>query len=193
MVPFQAVRHLLPALPPLILLSFRFLKASESPWTRKERTILIFLLVIQFGLAGVVHLADYEYAASYREFAESVGESDESIWYVGHWGWKFYADRSGFLQLHRDGPYPSPGDLLLWPEKVHIGLVFQNARGLQDRLELVSRNSYEGVIPVRTMDGDAGAGFYSVGRGKLPYRFFPEGPVEVMRIYRVTEDRQPSP
>jgi len=193
MVPFQAVRHLLPALPPLIILSFRFLGASGVPRSWKEPNILVYLLLIQLGIAGVVHSADYEYAASYRKFAGSARERDVPVWYVGHWGWKFYADRSGFRQLHRDGPFPRKGDFLLWPQKVHIGRVFQNDRGLRDRLELVSSDVYKGIIPVRTMDRDAGAGFYSVGRGQVPYSFFPEGPVEVMRIYRVAEDYWPSP
>jgi hypothetical protein len=141
----------------------------------------------------MVHLADYEYADSYRKFAGSVREREAPVWYVGHWGWKFYAERAGFRLLHRDGPFPKRGDLLLWPQKVHVGRVFQNERGLRDRLKLVSSEVYAGIIPVRTMDGDAGAGFYSIGRGQVPYRFFPEGPVEVMRIYEVAEDYQPSP
>lgn len=192
LVPFQAVRHLLPALPPMLLLSFRFLHNSQPASRWRPKRILGVCLVMQVGLAMAVHLADYEYAASYRDFAESVKDGGESIWYVGHWGWKFYADRSGFRQLHRDGPDPVEGDVLLWPEKVHIGRVFENDRGLRDRLELISNKVYEGSIPIRTMDWVSGAGFYSVGRGILPYRFFPEGPVEVMRIYRV-KGKQHSP
>lgn len=158
--------------------------------------MLILLLLVQTGLAGMVHLADYEYAASYRDFSEKVCEDpaygDNPIWYVGHWGWMFYAERSGFRQLHRDGPFPAPGDLLLWPEKVHIGSVFRNDGELWKRLETVSRDVYRGVAPARTMNRDAGAGFYSVTYRKLPYRLFPEGPIEVMRVYRVTRDEQPS-
>jgi 4-amino-4-deoxy-L-arabinose transferase-like glycosyltransferase len=195
MVPFQAVRHLLPALPPLILLGFRYLGASRIP--RAMRTMLTLLLLTQALLAGVVQLADYEYAASYRSFAEDVSEerasSDTRMWYVGHWGWMFYAERAGFRQLHRDGPFPEPGDLLLWPEKVHVGNVFRPERFLWERLEVVSQHVNPGIIPARTMDRGAGAGFYSVTYRKLPYRLFPEGPVEVMRTYRVTRDRQPSP
>jgi hypothetical protein len=193
MVPFQAVRHLLPALPPLILLSFQFLRGAKRQWARTERSVLVFLLLVQVGIAAIVHLADYEYADSYRDFAQKFRERGNPSWYVGHWGWKFYADRSGFRPLHRDGPYPSQGELLLWPSNVHIGRVFQNDRGLRDRLELVSSELYDGVIPVRTMDRDSGAGFYSIGFGELPFRFFPKSPLEEMRVYRVKEDFQPSP
>jgi hypothetical protein len=189
MVPFQAVRHLLPALPPLILLTFKCLSDINPPFSGKMKGTLSVLLTVQLGFAVAVHLADYEYAASYRDFAETAKKGEEVFWYVGHWGWKFYADRSGFQVLHRDGPYPRKGDRLLWPQKVHIGRVFQNDRGLRDRLELVSSKVYEGIIPIRTMDRDSRAGFYSVGRGELPYRLFPEGPVEVMRTFKVIEDR----
>jgi hypothetical protein len=189
MVPFQAVRHLLLALPPLILLSFRYLGFSKRAPSGFLRTVLGILLIAQLGLAIMVQLADYEYAASYRDFAESAKKSKKSLWYVGHWGWKFYADRAGFRLLHRDGPLPEPGELILWPLKVHIGRVFQNKTGLRNRLGLKSSRVYEGLIPIRTMDGDSGAGFYSIGRGKLPYRLFPESPLEVMRIYRVKESK----
>ena len=189
MVPFQAVRHVLPALPPLILLSFRYLGFSkEIPRTLLRKTFS-FWLIVQIGLATLVQLADYEYAESYRHFAGSVQATEKVPWYVGHWGWKFYADRAGFRLMHRDGPYPRPGDLILWPRKVHIGSVFQNDTGLRDQLELKSNRVYEGVFPVRTMDADSKAGFYSVGRGRLPYRFFPEGPLEEMRVYCVRESK----
>jgi hypothetical protein len=186
MVPFQAVRHLLPALPPLILLCFKFLNSSKATVSGNRKPLLSLLVTIQLMIAVGVHLADYEYADTYREFAGTVENDEIPIWYVGHWGWMFYADRSGFRQLHRDGPFPEEGDLLLWPQKVHIGRVFQNEYGLRDRLELVSSKVYEGFVPIRTMDRKSGAGFYSVGRGKLPFRLFPEGPVEVMHTYRVT-------
>jgi hypothetical protein len=170
-------------------MTFRLFGVPEvSPfgWFRK---VLASLLLVQLILAMLVHVADFEYAASYRDFAENVRKEYGELWYVGHWGWKFYAERAGFQLLHRDGPYPESGDFLVWPQKVHIGRVFQNERGLPDRLELVSSQSYEGVIPIRTMDGNEGAGFYSVGRGKLPFRFLPRGPLEVMRIYRVKESK----
>jgi hypothetical protein len=183
-VPFQAVRHLMPALPPLLLLlSHRLHDAWRRPW---QRLALLLLMTIQAAVTLTVAVADWEYAAVYRDFArqQSLTRQPERTWFVGHWGWMFYAQRAGFRQLHR-GETPPPGDLLLWPEKVHIGDVFAGADALQERLGLVERVVYPGMIPIRTMSMEAKAGFYAVIRQRLPYRFHDSTPLEVMRVYRV--------
>lgn len=184
-VPFQAVRHLMPALVPLLLLlSGRIREAAAGGW---QRSVLTTLILGQGAVAIAVQAADYEYADSYRTFAAEVAtEADSSqVWFVGHWGWKFYAERSGFRQMHRDGPYPKPGDLLLWPQKVHIGQAFSGNQELRDGLELVRSQDYPGRIPLRTMSMDAKAGFYAVIRQRIPYRFNADSPLEVMRVYRI--------
>ncbi len=183
-VPFQAVRHLMPALPPLLLLLSRRL---QEAWSRpRQKLVLVALMTIQAAVTLTVSVADWEYAAVYRDFArlQTLKRDPERTWFVGHWGWMFYAQRAGFRQLHR-GEEPPPGDLLLWPEKVHIGDVFSGAEGFRERLGLVERVVYPGVIPVRTMSMEAKAGFYAVIRQRLPYRFHGSAPLEVMRVYRV--------
>ena len=185
-IPFQAVRHQLPVLVPLLLLVFRYLEESGIDGLRKG---LAALLVLQLGVALLVHSADYEYAATYRDFAiRASALTDElggQVWYVGHWGWKYYADRAGFRQLHRDGPFPQDGDILLWPAKVHTGDVFSKLRRIRDRLGLVETMTYEANIPLRTMSGDVRAGFYAVIRQRIPYRFDWSSPLEVFRVYQV--------
>jgi hypothetical protein len=185
-IPFQAVRHQLPILVPLILLAFRYIDLAE---TKGLRRVLMALIVIQLGVALFVHSADYEYAATYREFASRTSaRTDEwgvRIWYVGHWGWKFYADQAGFTQLHRDGPYPADGDILIWPARVHKGDVFSKLRRIRDRLQLLETVTYQGNLPVRTMSGGTRAGFYAVTRQRIPYRFNGSEPLEVFRVYQV--------
>lgn len=186
-VPFQAVRHLLPALPPLVLLGFRFW--DQGSREARGTAPLAAGLAVQLGLTFLVAWADYEYAGSYRRLAEKARQLESAggtrAWYVGHWGWKFYADRAGFHQLHRDGPRPRPGELLLWPEYVHIGDVFSRDPEWRDRLELVQAFPCWGSLPLRTMSRPERAGFYAVIRRRIPYRLSSRTPLETLRIYRV--------
>lgn len=185
LVPFQAVRHLMPAMPPLLLLlSGRLFEAWSRPWSRRT---LAALLGAQAAVAFAVHIADWEYAHSYREFARAAAArlDQERVWFVGHWGWKFYAEQSGFRQMHRDGPLPEPGDVLIWPEKVHTGSVFSRSGDLRERMQPIEATVYPGTVPVRTMSLDAKAGFYAVIRQRIPYRFHRSSPLEVMRVFRV--------
>jgi hypothetical protein len=192
MVPFQAVRHLLPALPPLTLLLFRYLDGIEARSRRGPSCILTGALLVQLSLAFFVQIADYEYAATYRKFADHAQEKwiseDWTTWYVGHWGWKYYADRAGFHQIHRDGPMPQVGDCILWPQRVHIGDVYSRKKELVDNLELVESIPYTGWIPIRTMTVPDKAGFYASIRGRLPFRLGVSGPLEIMNVYRVQSE-----
>jgi 4-amino-4-deoxy-L-arabinose transferase-like glycosyltransferase len=187
-VPFQAVRHLILALPPLLVLLFRLLEVRWDS-SRSLRMCCAVLLAAQFGLGLLVQAADYEYAATYRDFARRAardyGSDPGRLWFIGQWGWKFYAERAGFQMMHRDGPFPREGDLLLWPEKVHVGDAFARAADLRDRLEPVDSFVYPGRIPLRTMSVEAEAGFYAVIRRRIPFRFNSSSPLEIMRVYRV--------
>lgn len=197
-IPFQAVRHLIPALPPLILILFRFL---DGPGSRRDTpalsaarpkplssVFLVTLLIVQAAVGIAVQLADYEYAATYRDFASKIEEQKalegQRIWYVGHWGWMFYAERAGLTQLHRDGPYPQSGDFLIWPRRVHIGDVFDE-NDVRSRLQLTRQTTYPARWPLRTMSLQTRAGFYATVRGLLPYRSAFDIPLEVIEIYRV--------
>jgi len=201
-VPFQAVRHLLPALPALVILLFRYMgePGTSAPGFRtgdRHRRWLAGLLIIQAGVALLVQVADYRYAASYRDFAarfaaESITRKASAIWFVGHWGWMYYADRAGYRQLHRDGPYPAVGDLLIWPEKVHIGNVFAAKSDLRKNLQEIETRSYQTLIPIRTLSIEARAGFYATIKRRIPYRLDWWTELESMRVYRVgsTQERK---
>jgi hypothetical protein len=186
-VPFDAVRHILVAIPPLLLLLFRWLERHRAELHRVG-VVAGALLVVQLGTALLVQGADYEYAGTYRDFAENIAprfQADAKVWYVGQWGWKFYADQAALTMMNRDGPFPDSGDLLVWPGKVHIGDAFAGAAGMRKRLELLESFVYPGSIPIRTMDMESRAGFYAVIRRRIPYRFDGRPPLEVIRVFRV--------
>jgi hypothetical protein len=197
--PFQAVRHLMLALPPLVLLGLRALerlqqgRASNEIW---DRRVLALLVAVQAAVAFVVAASDYEHAAVYRDYAATSqadwkGDSRET-WYIGHWGWYFYGERSGMRLLNPNGPYPVPGDRLAQPVNYHNGAVPQFAPGRRygpPRFRKTTEQSYASRIPLRAMH-PAGAGFYAMysWRGEhvlpsLPYRWLPDYPIESFQVH----------
>jgi hypothetical protein len=183
--PFQAVRHLLPGLIPLALITFRIW--GDRRVSPRSFKIAAAALSVQIVLGFLVGAADFEYASSYRNFAAHARENWTSdsfeTWYVGHWGWKFYADQSGFRQIHGNGEFPSAGDIVLWPRRVHIGNVFSGRQDFTERLELLESIPQQGVLPIRTMNF-RGASFYAVIRKNIPYRFQTDE-LEEWRVYQV--------
>jgi 4-amino-4-deoxy-L-arabinose transferase-like glycosyltransferase len=186
--PFQAVRHVLPALPPLVLLAFRYLgeRVSRPAW----RALTVAVLTAQVAAAFLVAAADYEYADAYRDFAasaaEKLGQEPGRIWYAGHWGWHFYAEREGFRQLHAEGPFPAPGELLLWPKAGHVGLV--KTSEIMPRFFPLYTISYDAKLPLRTVGREANFYLADTRRGSrshLPFRVRLEGPVQRFHVMRL--------
>jgi 4-amino-4-deoxy-L-arabinose transferase-like glycosyltransferase len=188
---FQAVRHLLPALPALVLLGIRYLQIdSASPPLRKAFVAPI--LALQTAMAFLVATADYEYAAAYREFAANAaqrwGEGVAATGFVGHWGWLFYAERAGLVKVHAAGPLPEPLERIVVPRNVNRVPIFRVRRDLRGRFSKQFEVRYRGRIPVQTMNPN-GAGFYGPHPRpsrlpSLPYRLFPKAPLEVFDVYR---------
>jgi len=192
--PFQAVRHLIIALPPLTLLAFRYLDREPRLSPSALKYGLYFTLVIQTAMAFLIQTADMEYADSYRSFAryakEKYSSKDYQTWYVGAWGWKFYCDRDGFRQVSRYQEFPKEGDILLWPQEILIGYVFFTRKNFPTHLgEPIDKVAYHGLIPIRTMNFGRGAGFYAnvscFGRIMLPYRLFDTYDPDILKVYRV--------
>jgi hypothetical protein len=197
-VPFQAVRHLLPALAPLVILGVR---AFGGLGGAVPRVVLAGALLLQAGVSLAVARADAEYAASYRDFAARVPaliaelagpEAVEArIWYLGHWGWMFYAERAGFAKLHSSGPYPRVGDYLVVPAYVDKGKVLERVPRVAAAMRQVEQVVYPGTIGIRTMH-PTGAGFYAMfsrpRHGKpppVPYRLTRDVPLEIFDIHRL--------
>jgi hypothetical protein len=191
-VPFQAARHFLPALPPLALLGVRYIAPSGAPLATPVRVLLGVLLVAQAGVAWSVARVDAEYADSYRDFARNArtrlppDRAGAQVWFVGHWGWLHYAERAGFRQLHVRGPHPEAGDYLIEPAYVDKGRVLERVPGLKERLHKIDEVVYSTRWPLRTVH-PSGAHFYALfsRRGRVPYRFETQAPLEVFELYEV--------
>lgn len=197
-VPFQAVRHLIPALLPLVLLAFRSMQRSQehaaAPGSLERRAIGA-LLAVQAVLALMVAATDYEHADAYRRFATDVrerfAESPGESWYIGHWGWMFYGERAGMRPLYPDGPYPIPGDHVFQPVNYYNGALPREGSekwGRPPLFQKLEEVSFAAHLPVRAMH-PSGAGFYAMYSRRenslpsLPYRFTPLYPLEIFQIY----------
>lgn len=181
--PFQAVRHVIPAIAPLALLAVRLL-GLESGRSRGMTGALTALLAAQAVIAFAVAAADYEYAATYRDFARRARRTllspGREVWFMGSWGWQRHALSAGFTLLAEHGRRPRAGDLVILPDRVYKGPM---PAGL--KLTEIEEKTYRGRIAIHTMDGSVGASFYSVDPGRLPYAFTRERTLEVFRVFRV--------
>ena len=181
LVPFQAVRHVLGGLVPAVLLCFRSRRAISTT----ARKALWLLVVVQLLLALSVAWSDMEYANVYRDFAHDVGRRhpEQEVWFLGQWGWHFYAEQAGFRQIHGDGAVPGSGSLVVWPERVFVGRVSAQNRDFLKRLQLVESRDVYSTLPLQTMSFPE-ASFYAVVRRTVPFVFGRE-PIETLRVYRV--------
>jgi len=171
-VPFQAMRHLLYALPPLILIL--------TPWAGRNAP----LLFAQGVLCLAVIAADYDYAVRYKRGAAVYAErfAGERVWYAGSWGWMFYAEQHGFRKLLPDGTGLQRGDIIIIPERVYKG---KTPPDLHKHLILLDETPCYPIVPLRTMDF-RGAAYYALIRTNAPFRFTlqRDEPLEIRRAYR---------
>jgi hypothetical protein len=170
--PFQAMRHLLYALPPLILIL--------TPWVGRNAP----LLIVQGVLCLAVIAADYDYAIRYKRGAAAYAErfAGERVWYAGSWGWMFYAEQHGFRKLLPDGTGLQRGDIVIIPERVYKG---KTPPDLHKHLILLDETPCYPIVPLRTMDF-RGAAYYALIRTNAPFRFTlrRDEPLEIRRAYR---------
>lgn len=174
--PFIAVRHALLVLPALTLL---VLRRAEVP---RARAIAVGAATILIGLA--VSGADRVQAGAYREAGQRYrerGATPGRVWFVGHWGWQWYAADAGMLAYDPGVSILAPGDLLVRPR-------LPDPQALDPADEAVLTQVEETEIPpglsaiARTIT--TRQGYYAVWQG-LPYGPSDE-PLEVFTTYRVT-------
>ncbi|MCS6923490.1 MAG: glycosyltransferase family 39 protein [Fimbriimonadales bacterium] len=171
-VPFQAMRHLLYALPPIVLLLLPM--AGRRPA----------LLLLQSVLSLLVILADFEYAQVYRTAVRDFADAFQGrrVWYAGSWGWMFYAEQAGFRKLLPNGAGLQAGDVILVPKRVYKGKMPPQFR--ENTFLAGNAVSFRARVPLRTMDFE-GAAYYALIRTNAPFRFAyePDNPLEVIEPF----------
>jgi len=103
----------------------------------------------------------------------------QRVWFIGHWGFQWYAEEAGGRHATITPPHPEPGD--------HLVVSAATARA-EDALDMM-RQLFPGMVPVeqvtdetpggRIMNKRLNAGFYSNVSGYWPW-VWGDGPVDVV-------------
>jgi hypothetical protein len=180
MTPFPACRRLIGFTIVATLLAGRFLSRTCRTEYRKR---IVWLAVIPGVILGVfyagIDLADsWREPLAVREASQFIRQRDPAarIWFVGHWGFQFEAERQGMKPLNPDYTELQPGDWLIVPnaDSVHQQ-IFQPETPLGEPVAHVTRQR---VFPLRTIPAYYG--------GHLPMERGPDPSIDVP-IYRVSE------
>ena len=179
--PFMAMRHLLPAVAPLLLLLGRNLRTGpRAAWAG---------LALTAALGLWLAASDFAYAAVYPAYAAQIAASLPSTavtrWTIGHWGWQWYAQADGLTEYDMSSSRLAAGDFLVAPTVPH-----QQALRPDDeqRLALIQTITVAGtpLTWLRTMSVQPWGGYYdfSIVTGALPWTFS-TAPLEQFRVFRV--------
>jgi hypothetical protein len=164
--PFPAVRRVLGVFVTAIVLLGRLASRScRSPGRRQAiRSIAAFGLLFGF----LVYAVDFREAVVERLAVERARErtgpaaSGSTIWYAGHWGFQFYADRAGMRSVEPGRSLLRRGDWLLMPDhrinQQHIALPADHLEEMTPPLEIddwipvgTIGNYYTTILPLRPL------------------------------------------
>jgi hypothetical protein len=194
MSPFPAARRVLWLSAALTLLlgrlAVRRLRASRRTWTLTAIAAGSSLLGLAFwGLDCYGASVQRDAAAESARWVQAQGCGRG--WFVGHWGFRYYAEQSGLREVIPH--YHPPHSRIHMPEPSRLEkddwLVVPDPRLAQQplaidptRLELAAQLHFGGGVPLRTMS------CYYGGRVPLEHN---EGPLLEVRIYRVIQGFTP--
>ena len=179
--PFMSMRSVLLAVPALLLL---------LPWTdvagaKALRTVALVITVL-LGMALAV--SDYHYAAVYRDQAQRLirqAPQGSNVWFIGHWGWQWYAKQAGMKPYDPNRTELAAGDYLVQPKRIHGSSIADRHHARLIRFVEITVEASPWLW-LRTIAVRPPGGFYSffLNNGAPPWRFSTD-PIEQFVIYRV--------
>jgi hypothetical protein len=195
-MPYTAVRYLVPVAPPIILL---FLKH----WNRNRPTTSFLVgCAVNFFFVLSLAIGDVAIGNGYRQVVQeevvpSLKRSGGRFYFSGHWGFQYYAQLAGGQVIDKgQEPQYKDGDLIVIPTTA-IPDIGSPTLG-PGLLAVTSVFSHTPEWPVRTVDAATATNFYgSWTHGSsiptlLPFGIS-TGPSDTFRVYRVSEtERQRS-
>jgi hypothetical protein len=155
---------MVPAVAILLLRRIEFIKRATP-----------FRMNMAFATAAILSLlvafADYRLANSARaavgEIQTKFGHASAApIWFQGHWGFQYYAEKSGLRPFDFKNPQAQAGDLMVIPyTNTNITTL---PKEIVDPVATIEMP----VTPwIATMSYEMGAGFYTDIVGPLPFSF----------------------
>jgi 4-amino-4-deoxy-L-arabinose transferase-like glycosyltransferase len=182
-------RSVVPLIPAAgILLARRLDQRGDGPQPGLRGKIA--LAMVASGLVSLwVAAADAAWASSERDAARQVHElvkgETAAVWFQGHWGFQYYAQRAGLRPFDLERDTLNPGDVLIMPE----GNI--QTRTPPEAFVRDWRTVEIGLHqPLTTMRWRMGAGFYSSFFGPLPFAFGAVAP-ERYFVFRIGAPLRP--
>ncbi len=189
LLPFGTARYLLPVLPPLwIVLVRRFWDRDPAP--ARIRTAAGLVIAQGLALSLVLGTVDQDYAGRYRDLAARMRESypNRTVWFVGEWGFRYYMGQAGGRYLKSTDDSPQLGDIVVRPL---IAGMHEMSPPLLARTSLVEQLPLRGRWPIRLMNFEAKAGYYSHHWGYLPWAVS-NAPLEIVDVFEVRSKAPPA-
>lgn len=181
--PFPGVRRILGIVTVGSLLAARL--ASRTCGSPHGRTMLLAITAANVLSGLLIYSVDLVEALALKHAAEESAawvrtrDADGKVWYVGHWGFQFYAERAGFEPVVPRESLLRRGDWLVLPTRLN-----QQVISLPEAaLELKHRLVIDDALPLRTVS------CYYGGKTALEHRSRHRW---VINICRVTTDSVPS-
>lgn len=119
LAPFMASRHVLLAMPALLLIVYpRVVRAKQLT------KVYVSGLILTILTTSVLAKADAWYAGIYKKAATEIAKElpkDSQTWFMGHWGWQWYAQQAGMRQWAPNSEQPAVGDYMVIPLNVDGG------------------------------------------------------------------------
>ncbi len=187
--PSGSVRYSLLLAPPLILLWLRELesKVAFSPYFLRNLVWLGVVLTALYSLP--IAWGDTRFARLYpREARRLVADyegPDRRVWFTGEWGFRYYMTQAGARLLPRTALGPEPGDVIVKPRVAFPWVTLYDGAAYSRLLE--QRPTGED-FPVRLLDFESHAGFYSTAWGILPWSWAAPGRWEWFNVYEVLKE-----
>ena len=185
-----SARYTLPALPVIVLLVVRELerRIKEEYFLRN---LLCLGVLLTAGYSLLISVGDYRFAEAYREVAAELpakyARPGRVIWITGEWGFRYYMNRAGARTLLQTRTGPDTDDIIIKP---YVAMPWVTLYDSGEYTDLLEQRSVKIDYPVRLLDFDSHAGFYSTGWGMLPYSLKKGERWEWFNVFRVKKAYQ---
>ena len=172
-----SARYILPLVPPVLVCFFRQLEVAEVQEYRQRLNAALSsamlasgTLVISLFWGLALSHADLEFARVYPKAAEDFRRTTGSMesFCAGEWGFRYYLGRAGVPPLPADESRVRGGSFLALPK---LALPYDIPVSLGTMMVPVQTFAYKPKTPLRILDRQSAAGFYSSGWGLIPFSF----------------------
>ncbi|MBN1566212.1 MAG: glycosyltransferase family 39 protein [Acidobacteria bacterium] len=184
-----SARYILPILPPFFICYFRKLEISEISEYRLPTRFLNSAmlasgsLVISLLWGMALSHADLEFARVYPRAAQDILQVAGRMpsYSAGEWGFRYYLGREGTSPLPADESQVRGGSFVAIPK---LAAPYDVPANLRSMMMPIKSFQYFPKTPLRILDWQTPAGFYSTGWGLIPFSYSRKN-LEEIEVFQV--------